>query len=157
MSEGGTRGARPAYNPLYERFVTDDQSGGDQLTGMVAYGLYKQAKREWTTEHFDRHGQKPTEEQLSAYIATWTPSMVQNLREQANGIVLEYGGFLVEENTPRIREEALRGTFWKSVGISIFAAALYTLGLVALLIILRFAGVDFLSILTSVNSAAPAG
>ncbi|KAB0676717.1 hypothetical protein [Aureimonas leprariae] len=154
MSDDGARDARPAYNPLYERFVTDDQSTSDQLTGMVAYGLYKQAKREWTTAHYERHGRKPSEDELASYIATWTPSMVQNLREQANGIVLAFGGFLVEENAPRIREEALRGTFWKAVGVSIFAAALYTLGLIALLVILRIAGVDILSILTSVNGAA---
>ena len=143
--------AAPLYNPIYESFVSPDLPASEQLTGMVAYGLYKQAKREWTTTHFGRYGRKPTEAELAAYIDTWTPSMIENLRVQADGVVLAFGGSLVEQNAPAIREEALRGTTLKAVGISILSAFLYTLLLIALLIVLRVAGVDLLSILTAVS------
>ncbi len=32
------------YNKLFEQFYDDDE---DQIRGLVAYGLYKIAKREW--------------------------------------------------------------------------------------------------------------
>jgi hypothetical protein len=40
----------PHYNPIFERFVDPDRPEVEQLPGIVAYGLYKIAKREWASE-----------------------------------------------------------------------------------------------------------
>lgn len=142
--EGHDRG--PGYNPLFEELVPIGEMESDLLPGMVTYCLYKIAKREWATAFFRANGRKPNEDELDGYIRTWTPSRIAGVRKEADFFVASFSGSVIGDSAPRIREEALRGTFWRSVGISVFAALLYTLLLISVLIVLRFAGIDLLSI-----------
>ena len=96
------------HNPLFNHFVRDNASQRERLQGFVAYSLYKQAKREWAA----KKAQKPTDQELRDYVDTWTPSRLEGLSEQAEGILDVFGNAFVEAARPRIREEALRGTFW---------------------------------------------
>lgn len=113
---------------------------------MVTYCLYKIAKREWATDFFRRNGRKPDENELDDYIRTWTPTRIAGVRKEAEFFVASFSGSVLEDNAPRIREDALRGTFWRSLGISVLAALIYTLLLIAVVIVLRFAGIDLVSI-----------
>jgi hypothetical protein len=67
--------------------------------------------------------------------------------QQAEGIIGSFGSVIVEDAAPQIRERALRGTFWGGAWRGIFANALYTLGLIAVVVILTWVGVDLLSIM----------
>lgn len=122
------------------------------LPGMVAYCLYKIAKREWATEFFRRNGRKPNDAELEDYIRTWTPTRIAGAAKEADAVILEFAGSVIETNAPQIREQALRGTFWSSVWNSIVAAFLYTLMLIGTVIVLRIAGIDLLSITQKVGS-----
>jgi hypothetical protein len=141
----------PPYNPIFSRFVDPERDEGEQLSGLVAYGLYKVAKREWAAELGARENRKPTELDLESYIRTWTESRLRGLADQAEGVLATYASTVVEAARPQIREEAIRGTFWAGVGLSITANAIYTIGLIVLLVILRYAGLDLLSIITAVG------
>lgn len=143
----------PSYNPIFTRFVEEEKDGDDQLPGLVAYGLYKVAKREWVREYFQKHGRKPKEEELAGYAATWTESRLKGLQDQAENALAAFASTVVDANAPEIRERALRGTTLKAVGTSIAANFVYTLLLIALVILLRAAGIDLLSIAGSVGSA----
>lgn len=61
------RGGR-TYNEVFERLVTDP----DDIEGFIAYGLYKQAKREWLIDFHSRLGRAPNANELKAYNQTWT-------------------------------------------------------------------------------------
>lgn len=141
---------QPEYNPIFGQLVPQGELEGDLLPGMVTYSLYKIAKREWATDFFKRNGRKPVEAELNEYIRTWTPTRIAGVRKEAEFFVASFSGSVLEDNAPRIREEALKGTFWRSVGISIFSALLYTLLLIALVIVLRFAGIDLLSLFQTI-------
>jgi hypothetical protein len=144
-----TDGVEPNYNPIFERFVDPERPEAEQLTGIVAYGLYKIAKREWASELHNREERRPNEEELAAYIRTWTESRIKGTLEQAEGIMGTFSAVVVESASPEIREDALRGSFWEGVWRNIAANALYTLGLIAIVVILKWAGVDLLSLFKS--------
>jgi hypothetical protein len=60
--------ARPisveAYNPLFDALVRAD----DDLTGLLAYALYKQNKRDWLITFHKTHGRVPTADETAAFI-----------------------------------------------------------------------------------------
>lgn len=143
----------PHYNPIFERFVDPNSPEVGQLPGMVAYGLYKLAKREWAADVWEREGRKPTEAELDAYIRTWTNSRIRGNQEQAESVLGTFATSIIEDASPQIREDALRGTFWQSVGTSMFAALLYTVLLLAIVIVAQVAGVDIVSIFDSLRQA----
>lgn len=142
---GTTRETAPSvpYNPLFERFTDPSES---KLGGLVAYALYKRAKVEWSTEYRKEHGSPPSEEARKGYQANWTATTIQAFRDQAESALAAYAQNAVEEARPGIREEALRGTFRGGVWQSIVANAIYTLALIAIVLILRWSGVDLIGL-----------
>lgn len=139
------------YNPIFEKLVARKDSEPESLPGMVAYSLYKIAKREWTTAHINRTGGKPTEQELDAYIATWTPSRLDGLQQQGNGVLASFAQEVIDENQAAIREDALKGTFGRSIRHGVAAAATYTAILLILALGLRVLGIDLLGALQSIG------
>jgi hypothetical protein len=138
---------KPGFNPIFSQFVSMDLQETDRLAGIVAYGLYKIAKREWATDLFGREKRTPTEADLEGYIRTWTPSQIEGKREQAETILAQYANAVIEAASPDIQKEALKGSLWKAVGYGIATNVLYTLLLIAIVLVLKWAGVDILGLL----------
>src|SRR3954468_18878418 len=90
----------PPYNPIFERLI--EAAGNDRLRGLIAYGLYKTAKREWARELQKREGRKPNDDELLAYIRSWTPSQLENVQERARQALAEYAAAVIEAEQPRI-------------------------------------------------------
>jgi hypothetical protein len=51
-------------NPMFGLLVEAEAD----VTGLLAYGLYKQNKRDWLIAHRSRTGREPTEAELEAFI-----------------------------------------------------------------------------------------
>jgi hypothetical protein len=51
-------------NPVFELLV----QGESDLVGLLAYGLYKQNKRDWLIAHKARDGREPTQAETDAFI-----------------------------------------------------------------------------------------
>ncbi|WP_174280367.1 hypothetical protein [Sphingomonas bacterium] len=134
-----------AYNTLFEQLHDADD---DEVRGLIAYGLYKIAKREWV-QLTSANGKPPTPAELKAYQETWTPANIASKRAEADQVLRSYSDEVVRQERPRIIEEALRGSFWNSVLVNIVSAFIYTLILIALVVVLKVAGVDLLSIANS--------
>lgn len=145
----------PDYNPIFEKLVARDVPDPESLPGIVAYSLYKIAKREWATEHLARTGQRPSEAELKAYIATWTPSRLSGLEQEGNAVLLAFAEQVIEQNRGAIREEALQGSLGRSVWQGILAAAAYTVILIVLAVILKYVGIDLVGALQSVGPTPP--
>lgn len=138
----------PPHNPIFAKFV---DGSGDPLLGYVAYGIYKSRKREWAAEHAKRTGNPPAASELAAYHATWTDGLIESTRQIAEASLGAYADVVVAEETPEILKEALRGSFWRDVGVSIFAAFIFTLILILLAVILAISGIDLLAILSALR------
>jgi hypothetical protein len=134
-----------SYNPIFERLVDPD----DPLVGLVAYGQYKTAKREWAESVRTNTGCVPSPDQLRAYAETWTPSRLDAIRERATLALAEHTNEFLAAERAEILREALNGSFWWSVWPSMFASALYTFALIVLVVIASQAGVDLLGIIDS--------
>lgn len=147
--QGGTDQAKdgPEYNPIFEQLVDGNADQHNELVGIVAYALYKRAKREWALDMRDRTGRKPTEEQLSDYIRSWTSSRLEGLKTEAAGILAAFADYVVQEQEPRILKDAVKGRFWRSVGTSMAANFFYTILLILAALFLAYTKPDFLGIL----------
>ena len=85
-------------------------------------------------------GQRPSQEQLTAYHQTWTNTQVQAIRDRAWSALSSFGESFVDDARPGILRDALRGKFWPDVFKAMFAAFLYTLFLIAAVLVLRWNG-----------------
>ena len=139
-----TAGEGPNHNPLYDTFV--DVLEADRLQGLIAYGLYKKAKQEWASEHFARENRPPNDGELRAYIRTWTPSQVEGKRVEAANALAEFASEVVESARPQILKEALQGNVGRTLWLGILTSFVYTLILIGLVILLKWAGVDLLAL-----------
>jgi hypothetical protein len=141
--------AQPArasdYNPVFEKIVGDPKD--PQIVELVAYGLYKIAKREWV----QRKGRKPTGEELVAYADTWTEQQLQDKMTAAESALVVYAQNVIDDARPDILKEAFRGSGWKAFWIAIAAAVSYTIALVAIALILKTAGVDLIGVIEKVR------
>lgn len=148
-SSNGLSANSTDYNRVFEKFVGEGEDGMSDIVGIVAYGFYKNAKREWAMEFRRAYGRSPTTEDLKAYHATWTPAQIQSARNSAAQVMSAYADSVISAEEPRILREAVKGTFWPAVGTSIVSNALYTLGLIILAILLARAGIDLLGLLST--------
>jgi len=121
------------YNPVFEKLVQENVSEDYDIAGLVAYGIYKLSKREWLLTHQDDTGAKPDAAAHEAFAKSQTPKVLEGYRTQANAAVANYGQLVVESQRPDIIRDALRGTFWQSVGAS-FVASLIFAALLALVV-----------------------
>ncbi|MEL4073431.1 hypothetical protein WKW50_25335 [Ochrobactrum sp. GPK 3] len=143
--EDSAIGSDGEYNCAFDRFIGDDFS---DLIGIVAYGIYKNAKREWASAFKREKKRAPTPQELRAYHASWTPTQIENARKSAEQLLSQHAKTVVEKEETRILRKALKGNFWMSVWQSILANSLYTIILIALTFIVSRAGVDLLGIFT---------
>ena len=133
---------------LYPIFVEGDE---DEIRGFVAYGLHKRAKRQWRDQIISAHGREPTAQEITDYERSWTDQLVENSRSAADAALSAFGETVIENARPGIVEAALKGNWVSSIWQSMAANALYTLALLATVIILKAAGIDLLSALVATS------
>lgn len=134
---GGTR----AYNAVFERLVSDPQD----IEGFIAYGLYKQAKREWLIAFQQQNGRRPTTTEMDAYTAHWTQTALQSLRENAESALSAYAQTAIEYERPAIEAHVLKigRPIWKDLMIGTVSALVYSLMLVLAAWLVGVFGNDF--------------
>lgn len=128
------------YNEVFERLV----DAKDDIEGFIAYGLYKQAKREWITSFIETHNRRPSARELEAFSSHWTPTTLQSLRETAESALSAYAQSVVQDETPTIERDALRlgRPLWKDLVIGVVSAFVYSLLLLLAAGIFHFFGSD---------------
>ena len=131
------------HNPLYDRFV--DQ-GDNRIQGYIAYGLYKNAKREWIVNFKNANSRDPTVDEIATYVSAFTEQTIATYETQASGVLVEFADGAIADAKSNIVETALRGSFWGSVFQSIAANMIYTAILLAVVVVLALVGVDVLGI-----------
>jgi len=131
------------YNAMYERLVDDS---ANTVQGYIAYGLYKNAKREWIRQFEGEHGRRPRPLEVQAYVDAYTAQMRETFETQAAGVLAQFADGAVADSKPAIVEAALKGGVWRAIWQSIAANAIYTIILIGLVVILKRAGIDLLSL-----------
>lgn len=131
------------YNTMYERLV---DGSSNTVQGYIAYGLYKNAKREWIRQFEAEKGRAPRPAEVQGYVDAYTAQMRDVFEAQAAGVLAQFAEGAVSDAKPGIVEHALKGTAGRSILHSIIANAIYTLVLIVIVVILKRAGIDLLSL-----------
>lgn len=133
------------YNSIFESLV-GKIGQNPSLIGMIAYGLYKQAKREWSDGIRRKHSRGPTDDELDAYFATWTESRLQGAKKEAEQILAQFADEVISNAKPDIEKQALRGTFRSGILQSMVGSFIYSILLVCIFLIISNLGVDIISL-----------
>ena len=132
---------------MFETFVDPKTADEAQIGNLVAYALYKRAKAEWTRAIRKDFNRAPTQEELTAYHRTWSKVQVDAVRASAWSALSRFGESFVDDARPAILKDALRGKALADILKAIAANIAYTLFLIALVLVLRWSGVDVLGLL----------
>lgn len=117
------------YNFIYEKLVTSD----DDLTGLIAYGIYKKHKIEFIAKIKDEESRNPTDEECqSFFIASSTESQLKKYRDQAETILAETVANVASEEIARYEQDMLKNyraeiknclpSNWRTVWLSILSS-----------------------------------
>ncbi len=131
------------YNLVFEQLVDEADDGESALVGLVAYGLYKSAKREWILDHIGETGRPPSTEDLRKYAKMQTDTALNGYRAQANDILASYADSFMQIERPRILTEALRGGFWRAFWPSLVASFAFAAIILILVGVAALQGTDF--------------
>jgi hypothetical protein len=152
----GTQHSPPAYNPLFERLVDDE----DEITGYVAYALYKQKKRDWIKDFKGRQGRSPTAQELDEYTqGEALPRNITSLKREARSILDAYATAITEDQYDKLKQQAFEETlisqvretlgriermnsFWNQIKAAAVSTVLTTLVLIILSVGIWLFGVD---------------
>lgn len=145
-----SRQPRP-YNAVFERLVAEPQD----IEGFIAYGLYKQAKREWLIQFRESTGRAPTAGEMDAYTSHWTDTALQSLRENAESALSAYAQTAIEFERPAIEANVLKvgRPIWKDLLIGATSALVYSLLLILAAYLVSVFGNDFIDALSATQAA----
>jgi hypothetical protein len=146
--------AGPQYNTLYEKLVYRD----DDLIGLIAYALYKQRKRSWIVDFQQQKNRSPNGDEAHSYlIGETTASRLNDYRQQAEAILGSYADEIIKNAAPEIQKAAIAGKieqslrWYQQIPGGVVAAFAYTVFLICLVLVLKYAGIDLLSILNAAS------
>lgn len=96
-----------AYNKVFETYM--DATGDDvDLTGLIAYALYKRQKRDWLVTYRREHGRPPTAPEIKALTGGYlTSDARRTYRDRAGDLLNGYAESYLEASSPALREAAL--------------------------------------------------
>ena len=138
------------YNSIFETLVGESGANSD-IVGIIAYGRYKQAKREWAAQIRIKYSRGPTDEELRSYVTTWTQSRLDGARQEAEQVLVRFADEVVAGARPGIEKEALRGTFLGGALQSATGSFIYSLLLLLVFFIINRLGVDMISLFSVEN------
>ena len=79
----------------------------DDLTGIIAYGIYQQRKREWIQRCRERDGAPPSEQAVRDFSYGFQEITINSLRQEAEGILYKFGSSYAEDQMQEMTGTAL--------------------------------------------------
>jgi hypothetical protein len=148
MSDEGERAQHAApVDPVFPRFFRNGEGPSHEVIGLMAYGLYEEARREWVDDFKVREGRYPSPEELRTYETSWTSSRLDGLKNAAVQVLASYADTLARDIENQALRQALQGRFFRSVMRWLFSATLFCAAALGLLIASSRAGIDVIGAL----------
>ncbi|MEM6848625.1 MAG: hypothetical protein AAF580_11220 [Pseudomonadota bacterium] len=123
------------YNTVFERLIPEHADQKARVHALIAYGLYKQAKRDWVRSYQKRTGQAPDEAAYKAFADTQNDAVLEAYRSEASQIANDHAEDAVKARTPAIVQNAVKGSFAISFWSSLLANMVFATGLLLLALI----------------------
>jgi len=97
--------AEDSFNTIFQRLTVEP----DDLVGLIAYGLYKQAKRDWVLRYKNKHRSYPEQSDMQAYHDHFSDDDLLRFRSQAESMMLDFAEVIVEDRRLMIEDNARNG------------------------------------------------
>jgi hypothetical protein len=141
-------GPKSPLDSIFPRLVNDADASEQKLIGLIAYGLFQEAKREWVADFQIRENRYPSDEELGDYERSWTASRLQALQNAAAQVVTSYADTIMTQAERHILRNALKGSISRSAWRWLIGSVLYTGLVIGVIIILSKSGIDLMQLLT---------
>jgi hypothetical protein len=142
------------YNPIFEKIFARAQDG-DLVIAYIAYGIYKERKREFLIERKGATGAPVPQSEIDIFHATWNDGQIDLAWRRAEETLATFAvSYADEEKKEAVRsalKEAIRGKFWKDVWVSAIANLFFAIGTIALYLLLKFMGFDLVEKLAKLS------
>lgn len=147
------------YNPIFERILARAQQEDDLITAYIAYGIYKERKRDFLIDQKEKIGAPVPQATIEIYHDGWNDGQIDLAWNKAAGMLATFAvSYADEEKKEAVRsalKEAVRGKFWKDVGVNAVANLFFAVGTIALYLLLKFIGFDLIDKLRTLSSWLP--
>lgn len=143
------------YNPIFERILARAQQEDDLITAYIAYGIYKERKRDFLIEQKEKSGVAVPQATLEIYHDGWNDGQIDLAWNKAAGMLATFAvSYADEEKKEAVRSalrDAVRGKFWKDVGVNAVATLVFAVGTIILYLLLKFMGFDLIEKLAKLS------
>jgi hypothetical protein len=134
------------YNPIFEKIFNRVKEPGDEIIGYIAYGLYKERKRDFLIARQAQLAGPVPKEELDTFHRIYDEGqidLVWNTAKNSLGtFAVNYADAEKKAAVNAALADALRGRFWKTVGVTAVANFIFAVGIIGLYFLLRFMGFD---------------
>lgn len=101
------------YNTVFERIMSrlSGENSVHPVVACVAYGLYKQEKREWIMQRQADLGRRPRADEIDAYVSGCTDLRIESFFTQARDLIRDHAANILESSKEEMRDEVYRRQF----------------------------------------------
>jgi hypothetical protein len=134
------------YNPIFDKIL--GRNDGDRIVAYIAYGLYKERKKAFLVKRSEElNGPVPPEE-VATFVRAYDAGQIALIWNAAENslasFAVDYADAEKKEAVRVALSEALKGNFWRQVGVTTVAGLLPLVTITAFYFLLRIVGVDLL-------------
>lgn len=101
--EHEAEGEADRFNKIFQRLVRDP----DDLVGLVAYGIYKQEKRDWIIRHRNEYSRRPSDDEVRSFNSHYSDMALERFRNEAESMMIDFAEVVVESRAPEIERQAV--------------------------------------------------
>jgi hypothetical protein len=148
------------YNPIFEKIFERVQQDGDEIIAYIAYGLYKERKRDFLiSRQAQLAGPVPTEEISTFHRIFEDKGQIELLwnaaKESLAAFAVDYADAEKAAAVKAALKDALQGRFWQAVWTTALANFIFAIGAIVLYLFLRFVGFDLLDLFRKLEQIIP--
>ena len=89
------------FSTIFQRLVPES----DDIVGLVAYGIFKQSKRDWVIRHQRQHGQKPNDVERQRFHDHFSDDDLQRFRSEAEARLVDFAEAYFQSRRPDIENQ----------------------------------------------------
>ena len=148
------------YNPIFEKIFERVQQDGDKIIAYIAYGLYKERKRDFLISRTAQLAGPVPPEEIATFHRIYEDDgqidLVWNAAKESLAVfAVNYADVEKAAAVKAELKEAVKGRFWRAVGITAVANFMFAIGAILLYLLLRFVGFDLLDMYRKLAQIIP--
>lgn len=147
------------YNNIFERISEKSSSDGDEIIAYIAYGIYKEQKREFLMRRKEEIGGTVPAAEIEIFHKTWTDGQINLVWDRATQALAQFAvSYADSEKQKAVRDalsEALKGQSLRQTGTAIVANIGAAVVTIFVYFALRFTGFDLIDQIKKLERIVP--